>query len=106
MFLLLLSLMEGLSWQIAGVVWGSPWLLPLSPTIHLAFFSGCLPVACSPLGPRRTSGRWGILGLVGPALRYTMTWLVGLEPPSWWSFGIWSSCNTTGNGLLEEEGNP
>ncbi|XP_073081189.1 alanine--tRNA ligase, mitochondrial isoform X3 [Manis javanica] len=30
-----------------------------------------------------------------------MTWLVGWEPPSWWSFGIWSSCSTTADRSLQ-----
>lgn len=67
------------------------------PTTHLAFFSGCLPAMCFPLDPKRTSGRWGTLALVDRVPRSTMTSLVEWEPPSWWSFGIWSSFNTTGN---------
>lgn len=76
------------------------------PTTRLAFFPGCLPAVCFPLDHKRTFGRWGILALVGPVLRSTMTWLVGWEPPSWWSFGIWSSCSTTGNGKMKQEENP
>lgn len=76
------------------------------PTTHPAFFSGCMPAMCFPLDQKRTSGRWGTLAHVGPVPRSTMTWLVEWEPPSWWSFGIWSSFNTTGNGMLKQEENP
>lgn len=68
-------------------------------TTCLAFFPGYPLAMCFPLDHKRTSGRWGILVLVGPVLRSTMTWLMGWGPPSWWSFGIWSSCSTTGNGV-------
>ena len=76
------------------------------PTTRLAFLSGCVPVMCFPLDHKRTSGKWGTLAPVGPARRSTMTWLGEGEPPSWWSCGIWSSFNTTGNGVLKQKENP
>lgn len=52
------------------------------PITHQAFFPGCPPAVCFPLDHKRTSGKWGILALVGPVLRSIMTWLVGWEPRS------------------------
>ncbi|XP_023809293.1 alanine--tRNA ligase, mitochondrial isoform X3 [Oryzias latipes] len=66
---------------------------------------GFLLVAFCPLAWRTISGRWGILGLVGPAQRFTLTtWgsvmllsLLTQAVQMWWRSGTWSLFSTTGN---------